>query len=165
MLWTFLLSALAGYLVPRAQPALEGALAAVLGARPPLDAGEMRVLTLVTMMGLAALLATALGADTSAFAAALGAGLGYFGLRLYGFLRDPHGTDDVPEDARWDGSLREGRAVRRPHAGADVDADAPIAEPDDEETLRAVADAVRAPDPDAGDAPADRGTDTQESRK
>ena len=138
MLLTLVLAAAAGWAVTRFEPILEQVLESALKEKVTLEARDFRVLSLLLLLGLAAAVASAAGADTSAFAAALGAGLGYFGPALYKLIRNPN---DVPDDARWDGRMREpgARRVRRAHSPDPQ----PEPEPDDEETLRAVSDALK----------------------
>jgi len=134
MLASLVLGVIAGVAVAPAEPHVRLALEVVLRGESDVTPPELRALTLVCLMGVAALAAAALGADTSAFALVLGAGLGHFGPALYRFARAPH---NVPESERWDGSLRT-------PTGADDDR-----EDRDAETLRSVTDALSgAPRPD-----------------
>lgn len=133
MLWTFLLSAAAGWLAPRAQGPLFAALERALDAPVALDGAERRVLCVLVLLAMVAGLVALLGADSALFPAALGCAGGYFGPRLYAFLRDPSGIDAVPEDARWDGTVRG-----TPRSAVDRGVD-----PDDA-TLRAVSERLAA---------------------
>lgn len=146
--WSFLFSALGAFLTPHAQPLLEGAVEKAGGARLAQDAPSLRVVTFVFMLSLPALATWAVGGDSSAFAALLGGLIGLFAPQIYAYLRDPHRAD-VPADEQWDGRLQEGRVVRRPLArtAGEEEGETTPAPKTDEATLRAVADAVRPPDP------------------
>ena len=131
MLWSFLVAAAAGWLAPRAEGPLFAALERALGAPLALDATEKRVLAVLALLAAAAGIVALLGANSALFPAALGCAGGYFGARLYAFLRDPNGIDAVDAAARWDGTVREVR--RRPGYSPAHEA----VDPDDA-TLRAV---------------------------
>jgi hypothetical protein len=132
MLLSLLLGAAAGWALMRTEPVLARLIAAALKAEGTLDPRDFRVLTLLALLALAALALAASGVDSSLFAAVLGAALGHFGPDLYRVLRDPNA---VPDDARWDGRMREpgARRVHRAHSPEGSDEADP-----DAETLRAV---------------------------
>ncbi|RDC74381.1 hypothetical protein DLJ49_03550 [Rhodovulum sp. 12E13] len=138
MLLSLLLGAAAGWALTRTEPVLARLIAAALKAEVALDPRDFRVLTLLALLALAALVIAASGVDSSLFAALLGAALGHFGPDLYRFLRDPNA---VPDDARWDGRMRE-PGSRRVHRAQSSGATGPHGAPDeadpDAETLRAV---------------------------
>jgi len=152
MIWSLLLGAVAGFAAPRIEPFLERMLEAALQAEVTLDDVDFRVLAVVTALALAALVVALLGGDSSLFAAALGAGLGYFGPALYRVLSDRE-ADEAPEthDPRRERqTLRPGRRKRAAprrlfDEGAQVE---DAVAPEDEETLRAVSDALRPAGPD-----------------
>ncbi|MEM9247315.1 MAG: hypothetical protein AAGB05_01325 [Pseudomonadota bacterium] len=109
MVLSFVLAAAAGFAVPYVEPFLQRGLAAALKSDLTLGAGEMRIIALLVLLALSALVAGAMGINTVSLATVIGGGLGYFAKPLYAFLRDPDGTD-VPEEARWDGRVRDARA-------------------------------------------------------
>ncbi|WP_068112573.1 hypothetical protein [Tropicimonas marinistellae] len=146
MLASLLLSALAGFLTPQAEPYVAKAFARLgKGEWRPLEARELRVLSFGLMLLLAATAGPFLDADSSAWLAAAGGLLGYFGRDLYAFARDPDGAKGDPGDD-WDGEVTEPGK----HASMEdllAEGSAPpggggTREDDADETLRAVKEAV-----------------------
>lgn len=142
MIASLLFAALAGWLVPRAEPVLDAVLERLSGGDARLDAVELRALTVFVMLGLAAVAVQAVGADSSLYLGTLGAALGYFGPRLLAFARDPDGAMGERHDD-WDGSAtgprrRVGGAGPEPEAGDDDEAGDV-----DAETLRTLAERLR----------------------
>ncbi len=154
MLASFFFSALAGYLTRHVEAPLEALIARVIKVDIRLDALEFRVLTFGLMLMLAAVATALVGADSSAYMAATGALLGFFGKDLYAFLRDPNKTGGVDEDD-WDGELDEaGRRRVKDHGSG---------ESDTEETLRSVRLALQDSDGPQVD-PTDGVTDKEHER-
>ena len=151
---SLVLGALAGWATIRIEPALSQMIAAALKTDLTLPAPDFRVLTLLVLLILAALVLVATGSNASLGAAMIGTAGGYFGPGLYKFLRYPN---DVAEDARWDGRMREpgSRPVRGAHS--------PDASDGDTATLDAVSAALSGDDP-AKAKPADAPTLPHEAR-
>lgn len=137
MLASFLFSLLAGFLAPRVEEPLARLLARVESVEFLLDAREMGVLSFALMLLLAAMIAAALGADSSAFLALFGGVLGYFGTDLYAYVRDPAGAEGKDADD-WDGEMAAPGKRRKQGDRARTD---------DEDTLRAVQAAVAGDEP------------------
>lgn len=123
MLGSLIFGFLAGFLTTRAEPLLEMLIEKALNADLRIDALSFRVLAFAVMMLIAALLTFVLRGDSSAFLTIIGGVLGYFALDIYAFARDPDKALGRDEDD-WDGTLEK------------------PTDPDDEETLKAVTDAV-----------------------
>ncbi len=77
----FIIAVVAGFLTPYAETPLARPVAAVMGDRVPLEAGELRVLAFIIVMLLAGVAANLLHSG-SAFWIILGGAVGYFGTRL-----------------------------------------------------------------------------------
>ncbi|MEM0936115.1 MAG: hypothetical protein AAGJ91_09445 [Pseudomonadota bacterium] len=152
MFLSFLLAALAGYGVPFAEPKLVRLAEAILGEAPVLAQGELRIVTLLAMLGLSAFIVMIAGYNSSSLATVLGGALGYFGTRLYAFVRDPDGINRTSEDGAWDGALRPPGARQTPRSKDVGDGTGT----DDEATLRAVGQALQE------DAEPSRGGSTKE---
>lgn len=125
MLGSLLFGALAGYLVVHAEPVLEGLLDRITGDDIKIDALDFRVLTFAVMLAVAGVATALARGDGSLVLGAVGGGLGYFGTRIYAFLKDPDGTRGDPEHD-WSGDLNQRRSVPgdTERAGGDRDAEA-----------------------------------------
>ncbi len=138
MIASFLLALLAGFATPYLERPLGDALGRIEGMALWLGVPELRALTFGGLLLLAALLVWLLGADSSAFLLVLGGLLGLFGKDIVAFLRDPDGTAGKDDD-NWDGEIAAPGSRRVIGTGAEAEASS------EEETLRAVQEAVQAP--------------------
>jgi hypothetical protein len=110
MLGTLILSVLAGLATRQVEPWFRRRLADALppGLRPGPE--DLRVATFALMLLGAAVLVALAGWDGSAFMAALGGFVGFFGQRIVAFVRDPDAALEDPEHD-WDGAV-PGEAAR-----------------------------------------------------
>lgn len=125
MFGSLIFAAAAGFLVVRAEPFMEIVMEKLTPDDMRIDALDFRVLTLCALLGVVALILLLMGADSSLFMAALGAGLGYFGTRLYAFMRDP---DSALTPTVWDDPNEPIETPELPESNFDLDM----------ETMRAV---------------------------
>ena len=77
----FLIAIAAGAVTPMAEGPIGRPLAQMLGENIPIEDGELRLLTFMVLLVAAALLSVLLGTGTAP-GLAIGAVLGYFGMRL-----------------------------------------------------------------------------------
>ncbi|MDV7145031.1 hypothetical protein R3X27_20315 [Tropicimonas sp. TH_r6] len=140
MFASFLFALMAGFVTPYVERPLGDALGRIDGMALWLGVQELRAITFGAMLLLAALLVWLVGADSSAFLLVLGGLLGLFGKDIVAVLRDPAGAAGKDDD-NWDGEIAAPGTRRT--LGTDGEAGATR----EEETLRAVQEAVQSPEP------------------
>jgi len=99
MFFNFLIGALAGFLVPYAEPMVKTFIEKVALEKVALDPNEFDMLSLIALLLGAVAVTLLLGFSTNAFLLIIGAGFGVFAKRLYALFTS-RGQIDYKDDSQ-----------------------------------------------------------------
>lgn len=98
----FVLSLMAGYFTPKAEPYMEKMIKIAGFADMPLAPGEMRLITFVKLLGAVALFGAIFGYVDNALIVIIGGSLGLFGERMFRIFYQKYEEFRAKQDAKND---------------------------------------------------------------